>query len=64
VQEGDLRRDVDVEFEAERLVTTLAGVGLLAGVHSPAKVREAATRMLAEQVTSLRDRPLRDRSAA
>jgi AcrR family transcriptional regulator len=64
VEEGDLRRDVDVEYEAERLVTTLAGVGLLAGVHSPAKVRAAATRMLAEQVTSLRDAPLRDRSAA
>lgn len=64
VSEGDLRTDIDAEYEAERLVTTLAGVGLLAGVQSPAKVRAAATRMLSEQVTSLRDVPVKDRSAA
>lgn len=64
VSEGELRADTDAEYEAERLVTMLAGVGLLAGVQSPAKVRAAATRMLSEQVTSLRDAPVRNRSAA
>jgi AcrR family transcriptional regulator len=64
IREGDLRVDIDTTYEAERLVTMLAGVGLLAGVQPAAKVREAATRMLAEQVTSLRDLPVRNRSAA
>jgi AcrR family transcriptional regulator len=53
-REGELRPDLDASYEADRLVTMLAGVGLLAGVHSPAKVRGAATRMLSEQVASLR----------
>jgi AcrR family transcriptional regulator len=64
IREGDLRQDVDTRYEAERLVTMLAGVGLLAGVQAPGKVRAAATRMLSEQVRALRDAPVRDRSAA
>lgn len=64
MREGDLRQDTDARYEAERLVTMLAGVGLLAGVQSPGKARAAATRMLSEQVRSLRDAPVRDRSAA
>jgi AcrR family transcriptional regulator len=64
MREGELRADIDTTYEAERLVTMLAGVGLLAGVQSATKVREAATRMLADQVTSLRDSPVRSRSAA
>jgi AcrR family transcriptional regulator len=51
--EGRLRSGVDIEYEAERLTTTLAGVGLLAGVESRRAVRAAAQRMLEEQVRGL-----------
>jgi AcrR family transcriptional regulator len=50
---GELRGGIDVSYEAERLVTMLAGIGLLAGVEAPGRVRAAATRMLSEQLASL-----------
>jgi AcrR family transcriptional regulator len=53
--EGALREGVDVDYEAERLVTMLAGIGLMAGVQSRRRVREAAARMVDEQVSGLRD---------
>jgi AcrR family transcriptional regulator len=54
--EGELRAQTDVQYEAERLVTMLAGIGLLAGVEAPGRVRAAATRMLSEQLAFLGNR--------
>jgi AcrR family transcriptional regulator len=64
VAAGELRADIDAEFEAELLVTMLAGVGLLAGVQKPARVRAQAKRMLAGQIDVLRFRPAGRQSAA
>jgi AcrR family transcriptional regulator len=61
---GELRGDIDAEFEAELLVTMLAGVGLLAGVQKPARVRTQAKRMLSGQIDVLRFRPAGQQSAA
>ena len=47
--EGELRAGIDLTYEAERLVTMLAGIGLLAGVETPARVRAVASQMLTEQ---------------
>ena len=52
-KEGDLRDGIDVDYEAERLVTTLAGTGLLAGVEAHGHARTLARRMLSEQLESL-----------
>ena len=51
--EGTLRAGADISYEAERLVTMLAGIGLLAGVESRQRVRAAAARMIEEQVSGL-----------
>ena len=51
--EEQLGADTDVEHRADRLVTLLAGIGLLAGVEKPARVRELAARMLAEELDRL-----------
>jgi AcrR family transcriptional regulator len=57
--EGELRDGIDVSYEAERLVTMLAGTGLLAGVEAPTGARLPARRMLEEQLASLaRNEPL------
>jgi AcrR family transcriptional regulator len=53
VEDGELPDTLDVAYEAEHLVTLIAGTGLIAGVESPARVRRAAKRMLAEQVARL-----------
>ncbi|MEA2125057.1 MAG: hypothetical protein QOI80_1839 [Solirubrobacteraceae bacterium] len=53
VADGELPATLDVAYEAEHLVTLIAGTGLIAGVESPAHVRRAAKRMLAEQVARL-----------
>jgi AcrR family transcriptional regulator len=55
--EGLLRPAVDIRYEAERLVTMLAGIGLMAGVESRQRVRQAAARMVEEQLGGLRDVP-------
>jgi AcrR family transcriptional regulator len=52
--EGSLRPEVDIRYEAERLVTMLAGIGLMAGVESRVRVRAAAARMVDEQLGGLR----------
>lgn len=58
VADDELPQTLDVAYEATRLVTLIAGTGLIAGVEPPARVRRAAKRMLAEQVASLeRPRP-------
>ncbi|WP_354697743.1 HTH-type transcriptional regulator BetI [Paraconexibacter sp. AEG42_29] len=50
---GELDPAVDIEHRADRLVTLLAGIGLLAGVERPGRVRSAAERMLAEELAWL-----------
>jgi AcrR family transcriptional regulator len=56
IAEGALDEGVDRDSEAERLVTMLAGLGLLAGVETPARAGAAARRMLADELASLRAR--------
>lgn len=51
----ELHADLDTRHRADRLVTLLAGIGLLAGVERPARVREMAMRMLAEELAWLGD---------
>jgi AcrR family transcriptional regulator len=50
---GELPRGLDLTYEAERLVATVAGIGLLAGVESPNRVRRKAKRLLAAQLSHL-----------
>jgi len=52
-EEEQLAAEIDVEHRADRLVTLLAGIGLLAGVERPARVRELAAQMLAEEFARL-----------
>lgn len=64
-EEEQLHAEVDVEYRADRLVTLLAGIGLLAGVERPERAQELATRMLADELAWLGDvqplpPPLRD----
>jgi AcrR family transcriptional regulator len=47
---GKLDRRLDIEHRAERLVTLLAGIGLLTGVEKPARVRARARQMLDEEL--------------
>jgi AcrR family transcriptional regulator len=51
--EEQLHADIDIEHRANRLVTLLAGIGLLAGVERPGRVRAMATQMLAEELAWL-----------
>jgi AcrR family transcriptional regulator len=53
VDDGELPDTVDVAYEAGRLVALLAGVGMLAGIESPQRIRRDAKRMLADQLRSL-----------
>ena len=58
VADGDLPATLDVAYEAERLLTMIAGLGLTLGVETQARMRRGAKRMLAEQLASLeRPRP-------
>jgi AcrR family transcriptional regulator len=54
-QEDLLHAGVDIEHRADRLVTLLAGIGLLAGVERQGRVRETAMRMLTEELAGLGD---------
>lgn len=53
--EEQIHAEVDTEYRAGRLVTLLAGIGLLAGVERLEQVRDIATRMLAEELAHLGD---------
>lgn len=53
IEDGELPDTVDVRFEAGRLVTMIAGVGMLAGIETPERIRRDAKRMLATQIASL-----------
>jgi AcrR family transcriptional regulator len=52
---GELPERLDLDYEAGRLVTLVAGIGLLAGVESPGRVRPEARRMLADHLAALRE---------
>jgi AcrR family transcriptional regulator len=56
VEDGELPEGLDLQYEGERLTTLAAGLGLLAGVESPARVRRLASRMLADHLEGLRPR--------
>lgn len=61
VEDGELPRTIDAPYEAARFVTLIAGVGMLAGIESPARIRRDAKRMLVDQIASLeRTRPDRE----
>ena len=52
--DGELPEGLDLEYEAERLTTLAAGLGLLAGVESATRVRRLASRMLHDHLNALR----------
>jgi AcrR family transcriptional regulator len=56
IEDGDLPAAVDVRYEAARMVALIAGVGMLAGIDSPQRIRRDAKRMLADQISSLENR--------
>jgi hypothetical protein len=53
VEDGELPEGVDVRYEAGRLVTLIAGVGMRGGLESPQRTRRDAKRMLADQIAGL-----------
>jgi AcrR family transcriptional regulator len=53
VEDGELPGSVEIAYEAGRLVTTIAGVGMLAGIESPKRIRRDAKRMLADHIAGL-----------
>ena len=53
VEDGELPGPVDTAYEAGRMVVLIAGVGMLAGIESPERIRRDAKRMLADQLASL-----------
>lgn len=54
VRAGELPDGIDLEYEAGRLVTMIAGIGLLAGVQPAGRIRPEARRMLADHLAALR----------
>jgi AcrR family transcriptional regulator len=52
-EQGELDSGIEVEHQAQRLATLLAGIGLLAGVERPGRVREEAARMIDEELARL-----------
>jgi AcrR family transcriptional regulator len=53
-EDGDLPAGIDVGYESSRLVTLVAGVGMLAGIESSARMRVDVRRMLADHLSALR----------
>lgn len=56
VEDGELPESLDVNFEAGRIVTTTAGLGLMSGYSSPAQIKRIATRTLDAHLADLRAR--------
>lgn len=54
VDDGDLPAGLDLAYEADRLLVLAAGLGLSAGLGTPARTRKLALRMLDDHVTALR----------
>ena len=58
VVDGELPGTIDTAYEAGRMVALIAGVGMLAGIESPKRIRRDAKRMVADQLAGLeRTRP-------
>ncbi len=53
VADDELPDTIDIAYEAGRLVTMIAGVGMLAGIATPQRARRDAKRMLADQLANL-----------
>ena len=53
LEDGELPRTVDIRYEAGRLVSMIAGIGMLAGIESPERIRRDGKRMLADHFASL-----------
>ena len=53
VDDDELPAAIDIDYEAGRLVALIAGVGMLAGIESPARIRRDAKRMLVDQIAVL-----------
>jgi AcrR family transcriptional regulator len=56
IEDEELPDTVDVRYEAARMVALIAGVGMLAGIDKPERIRRDAKRMLADQLASLEKR--------
>ena len=53
VEDGDLPDGLDLSYEAERLMTLAAGLGITAGAGPPKAVARSARRMLTDHLRSL-----------
>lgn len=54
IEDGELPASIDVGFEAGRLITITAGLGLMSGYSSPAQIKRIATRTLDAHIADLR----------
>ena len=54
VEDGEVRADIDLRYEAERLLVLAGGLGLFSGAPStPSSVRKLANRMVADHMAAL-----------
>lgn len=53
IEDGDLPAGLDLDYEAQRLMTLAAGLGLSAGVTPPRVVRKIAQRMVDDHFVAL-----------
>jgi AcrR family transcriptional regulator len=53
IEDGELPASLDVQYEALRLMTLAAGLGLSAGVTPPRTIKAAARRMLDDHLAAL-----------
>lgn len=53
VEDGDLDPELDLKYEAERLVAMAAGIGLAAGVQAPSASRGNARQIVADHLAGL-----------
>ena len=53
VDDGSLREELDIAFEAERLAVVVAGLGLYSGVGPASRVKATAKRMLTDHLERL-----------
>jgi AcrR family transcriptional regulator len=59
IDDGELPDGIDLAYEAERLITLAAGLGLMAGLDSGRRVRRLARRMLDDHLAALGRVPAR-----
>lgn len=56
IEDGELPDSVDVNFEAGRIVTVTAGLGLMSGYMAPAQIKRTANRTIDAHLADLRAR--------